>query len=90
MVESRWLAGAAALFACSSASAGTTTTNTCANLPTFSQLQSALQGVVSAGGSSKPVSSGGNGGFGLNMWATIVGVDGTVCAVAFSGADYTS
>jgi len=90
MVESRWLASAAVLFACSSASATTTTTNTCANLPTFSQLQTALQGVINAGGYSKPISSGGNGGYGLNMWATIVGVDGTVCAVAFSGADYTS
>ncbi len=27
----------------------------------------------------------GNGGFGFNMWATIVAKDGTVCAVAFSG-----
>ena len=27
------------------------------------------------------------GGFGLNMWATVVDRDGTVCAVAYSGAD---
>ena len=30
-----------------------------------------------------------NGGFGFNMWATIVANDGTVCAVAFSGTKYT-
>jgi hypothetical protein len=29
-----------------------------------------------------------NGGFGLNMWATVVGNDGTVCAVVFSGNTY--
>ena len=28
-----------------------------------------------------------NGGFGLNMWGTIVNRDGVVCAVAFTGAD---
>ena len=31
-----------------------------------------------------------NGGLGFNMWGTIVAADGTVCAVAFSGSDYTS
>src|SRR4029077_15234475 len=28
-----------------------------------------------------------NGGFGLNMWATVVNRDGVVCAVAFTGND---
>src|SRR5437588_154556 len=28
-----------------------------------------------------------NGGFGLNMWGTIVNRDGVVCAVAFTGSD---
>jgi len=28
-----------------------------------------------------------NGGFGLNMWGTVVNRDGLVCAVAFSGQD---
>src|SRR5207249_5314800 len=28
-----------------------------------------------------------NGGFGLNMWATVVDRDGFVCAVAFTGGD---
>jgi uncharacterized protein GlcG (DUF336 family) len=32
------------------------------------------------------VQAAGNGGLGFNMWATIVAKDGTVCAVAFSGA----
>ena len=31
-----------------------------------------------------------NGGLGFNMWGVIVAADGTVCAVAFSGSDYTS
>ena len=31
----------------------------------------------------------GNGGLGFNMWGALVANDGTVCAVAFSGAQYT-
>jgi uncharacterized protein GlcG (DUF336 family) len=38
---------------------------------------------------SAAVDAGGNGGLGFNMWATIVANDGTVCAVAFSGRNYT-
>jgi uncharacterized protein GlcG (DUF336 family) len=49
----------------------------CNQLPSFNQLKAAL---VSAQGQS-------NGGFGLNMWGTIVNRDGVVCAVAFTGAD---
>jgi uncharacterized protein GlcG (DUF336 family) len=41
-------------------------------------LKATLQAVVTAGG---------NGGFGLNMWATVVDRDGKVVAVAFSGED---
>jgi uncharacterized protein GlcG (DUF336 family) len=52
----------------------------CSGLPTQAQLKSALQAAVAAG----------NGGFGLNMWGTIVATDGTVCAVAYSGTAYTS
>jgi len=44
-------------------------------LPTHSELQKALKAVVKEK----------NGGFGLNMWATIVDRDGVVKAVVFSG-----
>ncbi len=50
----------------------------CKGLPTHAQLSAALKAVVTAGN---------NGGFGLNMWATIVNRDGEVCSVAFSGTD---
>lgn len=52
----------------------------CAGLPSWGELQSALAGAVGASG---------NGGLGFNMWASLVANDGTVCAVAFSGSDYT-
>ena len=51
--------------------------NACRSLPTHAQLKAALiaaQGVP-------------NGGFGLEMWATVVDRDGVVCAVAFTGGD---
>ena len=48
-------------------------------LPSRSQLRKALIASVNT--------DGGNGGFGLNMWATIVDRDGVVCAVCFSGND---
>ena len=50
----------------------------CKNLPTYSELSAALKAVVTGGG---------NAGFGLNMWATVVNRDGEVCNVAFSGAN---
>jgi uncharacterized protein GlcG (DUF336 family) len=49
----------------------------CQGLPSHHQLQSAL---TSARNQS-------NGGFNLDMWATVVNRDGSVCAVAFTGAD---
>ena len=49
----------------------------CELLPSHSQLRAALIAAVNA--------PGGNGGFGLNMWATVVNRDGIVCTVAFSG-----
>jgi hypothetical protein len=52
----------------------------CKSLPGWTALKSALTASIN------PV----NGGLGFNMWGTIVAADGTVCAVAFSGADYTS
>src|SRR5205085_5044499 len=48
-----------------------------AGLPTHAELTAALKAVV----------AGTNGGFGLNMWATIVDRDGDVTAVTFSGDD---
>ena len=45
---------------------------------THEQLKKALSTVIAAGG---------NGGFALNMWATIVNRDGEVIAVAFSGQE---
>src|SRR5262245_26827111 len=47
-------------------------------LPAQADLQAALKAVVAANT---------NGGFGLNMWATIVNRDGIVSSVAFSGND---
>src|ERR1041385_4818225 len=47
-------------------------------LPSHARLQAALR---------KVVSDGTNGGFALNMWATVVNRDGVVGAVAFSGQE---
>jgi uncharacterized protein GlcG (DUF336 family) len=47
-------------------------------LPSQAQLQEKLKAVVTGGG---------NAGFALNMWATIVNRDGEVVAVAFTGND---
>ena len=53
------------------------------NLPTFEQLQAALDAVQAL----PDVASGdANGGFGLDMWATVVDRSGIVRAIAFSGA----
>ena len=49
----------------------------CKLLPTHSQLQSALALAQQQM----------NGGFGLNMWGTVVNRDGVVCAVAFTGTN---
>ena len=49
----------------------------CQNLPTQAALQTAL---IAARGQA-------NGGFNLDMWATLVNRDGIVCAVAFTGTD---
>jgi uncharacterized protein GlcG (DUF336 family) len=50
----------------------------CAALPGHNVLTSALVDVVAAADS---------GGYGFNMWATLVDRDGVVCAVTFSGED---
>src|SRR5688500_3672479 len=49
--------------------------NACKDLPSYSALRDALIAAQNAG----------NGGFGLEMWATVVNRDGVVCAVAFTG-----
>jgi hypothetical protein len=47
----------------------------CADLPTHSDLAAAL----------KAARAQQNGGFNLDMWATVVDRDGVVCAIAFTG-----
>lgn len=49
----------------------------CRQLPSHNALRAALVAAVNV--------QGGNGGFGLNMWGTVVNRDGIVCAVAFTG-----
>jgi uncharacterized protein GlcG (DUF336 family) len=49
--------------------------NSCAHLPSYTDLKTALISAVTTESS----------GLNLNMWGTIVARDGTVCAVAFSG-----
>jgi uncharacterized protein GlcG (DUF336 family) len=49
----------------------------CKLLPSYGQLKTALTSAQATA----------NGGFGLNMWGTVVNRDGIVCAVAFTGAD---
>jgi len=51
--------------------------NPCNALPGHDQLRAALSAARSQS----------NGGFNLDMWATVVNRDGVVCAVAFSGSD---
>ena len=54
----------------------------CKGLPTHSELTQALKNSVAPTGGVDT-----NGGFDLNMWATVVNRDGVVCAVTFSGDD---
>ena len=49
----------------------------CEDLPSHSALQAALAAAQQQA----------NGGFGLNMWASVVNRDGIVCAVAFTGTN---
>jgi uncharacterized protein GlcG (DUF336 family) len=51
--------------------------STCAGLPSHLDLVTALKAARALD----------NGGFGLDMWGTIVNRDGIVCAVAFTGAE---
>jgi len=68
---------AAAVFTLSVAPALADHRSPCRGLPSHSDLKAALSSAV--------LSS--NGGFGLNMWGTVVNRDGVVCAVVFTGDD---
>jgi uncharacterized protein GlcG (DUF336 family) len=59
------------------ARAGDDERSSCRGLPSHSALRSALEAAQAQA----------NGGFGLQMWATVVNRDGVVCAVAFTGDD---
>src|ERR1700749_1034461 len=54
----------------------------CSALPAQAALKTALVNAT--------FNLGANGGFGFNMWGTIVDNSGIVCAVAFTGANFTS
>lgn len=78
--NNRWNRAALAALATAAfviVNAGAASAAGCADVPNWAQLKSALQSAQSEG----------NGGFGLNMWATVVDRDGIVCAVAFTGTD---
>jgi hypothetical protein len=51
--------------------------HTCAGMPSHQQLRTALEGARAQS----------NGGFNLDMWATVVNRDGIVCEVAFTGSN---
>ncbi len=55
----------------------------CSQLPNHTDLTNALKTAVKAAGGPS------NGGLDLNMWATIVDQNGTVCTVAFTGKSYS-
>jgi uncharacterized protein GlcG (DUF336 family) len=54
----------------------------CTDVPDHAALLAALRKSVGVGDPKA------NGGFALNMWATVVGRDGTVCAVVFTGSKW--
>jgi hypothetical protein len=69
-----------------STSAMAANTNSCAGLPNSAALKAALTSAVSSAHGVKDATKLG---FLLDMWATVVGRDGMVCAVAYSGSDAT-
>jgi uncharacterized protein GlcG (DUF336 family) len=72
--------GLSIIFSNSSLAAENQNIAACKNLPTHAQLKQAID---SAHATDKTE----NGGFGLNMWGTLVNRDGAVCGIAFSGND---
>src|SRR3954467_3882556 len=75
MMQKRFFAVAVVSLFAATAATGAWAQSNCAGLPSQTDLKNALTQAVSDETS----------GLNLNMWATIVGRDGTVCAVAFSG-----
>jgi uncharacterized protein GlcG (DUF336 family) len=79
MTHTRLITGlvlALSLIAISTARAdGPNQNSSCRGLPSHQDLRDALDAAQAQG----------NGGFGLQMWATVVNRDGVVCAVAFTG-----
>jgi len=73
----------AATIGCSAVHAATPAPadNNCGALPSHTQLKAALRASILPTGGPE------NGGFNLNMWATVVDRNGIVCNVAFSGDD---
>ena len=71
------LSAVASLAICIAASTPASAQGPCANLPDHAALKTALTAARNAA----------NGGFNLDMWATVVNRDGVVCAVAFTGGD---
>ena len=69
------LVGALVLIAMPRTSEAAEDTAACAGLPPWGQLKGALTAARNQA----------NGGFNLDMWATVVNRDGVVCAVAFTG-----
>jgi uncharacterized protein GlcG (DUF336 family) len=69
------LALAGLMFGASAARADDGGQSACGSLPSHADLKAALEAAQAAP----------NGGFGLQMWATVVNRDGIVCAVAFTG-----
>src|SRR4249920_467723 len=69
------LMGVVLLLAAGTARADDDRSSACRDLPSHAALRGALEAAQA-----QP-----NGGFGLQMWATVVNRDGVVCAVAFTG-----
>jgi uncharacterized protein GlcG (DUF336 family) len=76
-MSGRWVSGSLLIAALLTARpAAAQATNGCKELPSHAALQKALAAAQAES----------NGGLGFHMWATVVDRDGTVCAIAFSGA----
>jgi uncharacterized protein GlcG (DUF336 family) len=67
---------------CASSFAAMKGQGVCAELPDHAALAAALKKSTGVGDQTV------NGGFAMNMWGTLIARDGTVCAVAFTGAKW--